>query len=241
MILQELDDAAAAGSVVDILADPDLVVAVNDQRSAEHRRLQVLRHDGDTGSQANVERLLRAHTYDHVIVLCYGGLRPADADARTLVTLLQLHKLIPECQPADGAISVVSQLLDGRDVELAKATSTSDFVVSERLTSFILAQLAEDPERGTVFHDLFDVGGRDISLQPVSAYVEPGGEHPFSAVVEQALHYGQVAIGYRLGSALTGNDPRIVVNPPKSDLVRLTADDQVIVISHVDANEALPA
>ena len=42
--------------------------------------------------------------------------------------LLQLHKLLPECQPASKAISVVSELLDVRDVELAKVTNAQDFM-----------------------------------------------------------------------------------------------------------------
>jgi hypothetical protein len=209
-----------------------LVVARSDPRSFDLARLEVIRHDGDTGSQRNVAQLLQTNDYDHVIVLCYGGLKAADADARTLVTLLQLHKLLPELQPPDRSISVVSQLLDGRDVELAKATSASDFVVSERLTSFVLAQLAEDPDRGTIFRELFDSGGSDVSLQPATAYVPEGADLPFAAIVESALSHGHVAIGYRVVPD-DGDEPRVVVNPAKSDRVRLTAADQLIVINPV--------
>lgn len=228
MILTELDNAVAPGSVADVLADPALVDPRDEIGGTALSRLRVVRHDGDTGRQANLQQLLGQHGYDHVVVLCYGGLKPADADARTLVTLLQLQKLLPVLQPS-RPVSVVSQLLDARDVELAKATTANDFVVSEKLTSFVLAQLAEDPERGTVFRDLFDTGGSDVALQPAETYVPLDVEIPFGAVVESALRAGHAVLGYRAVPA-GSDEPVIAVNPPKAATVRFRAGDHIVVV-----------
>jgi ion channel POLLUX/CASTOR len=227
LILRELDAYVAIGSVVDVLADPTLVTG--DPRIAPMKHLSVIRHNSDTASQRNLEALLRRHAYNRVVVLCYGGLRPADADARTLVTLLQLQGLLPETQPATMAVSVLSELLDVRHVELAMATSAQDFVVSERLTSLVLAQLADDPDRGTIFRDLLNSGGSDVSLQPATSYAPSGIELSFGTIVESALSHGHVAIGYRL-SVGPGGVPQIIVNPAKTDRVRLTVEDQLVVI-----------
>ena len=45
----------------------------------------------------------------------------------------------------------MTELLDSSDVELARATGADDFVVSDALSSYVLAQLSENPELDDVF------------------------------------------------------------------------------------------
>jgi hypothetical protein len=105
------------------------------------------------------------HEYDHVIVLGYRGeLTAAEGDARTLLTMLLLQRSATTA--GRGLGRVVAEILDSRDVELAQATGADDFIVSDALSSYMMAQLAENPELDAVFTDLFDAAV-PVFLPPV--------------------------------------------------------------------------
>jgi hypothetical protein len=123
----------------------------------------------------------------------------------------------------------VTELLDSSDVELARANGADDFVVSDALSSYMIAQLSENPELQTVFDDLFDAVGSAISLRPASWYAPPLREVRYDAVVSSARARGEVAIGY---SRSVGHDvpQEVVVNPSKNELLAFGEDDKVVVI-----------
>ncbi|MFN8027402.1 MAG: hypothetical protein U0W40_13915 [Acidimicrobiia bacterium] len=161
--------------------------------------------------------------YDHIIVLGYRHtLSPAEADARTLLTML----LLQQSGAGVGVGRVVAEILDSRDVELAQVTGADDFVVSDALSGLMLAQLAENAELDAVFDDLFDVEGSALVVRRCERYLTPDGEHPWGDVVETAAARGDVAIGYLCAS--TG-DGVPVVNPGKDDAVRFAPGDHLVV------------
>ncbi len=63
------------------------------------------------------------------------------ADARTLVTLLHLRDIAEQHR---HPFSIVSEMLDVRNRELAKVTQADDFILSHQLTSLMLAQVSEN-------------------------------------------------------------------------------------------------
>ena len=65
-------------------------------------------------------------------------------------------------------------MLDVRNRELAKVTQADDFIVSNRLVSLAMSQLAENPGLRAVFDDLFDEEGSEVYLKPAGDYVDPG-------------------------------------------------------------------
>jgi hypothetical protein len=169
-------------------------------------------------------------TFDHVIILGYrDGLSASDADARTLLTLLLLRRALDDSAVDGGRSRIVTELLDARDVELARATGADDFVVSDALSSYMLAQLSENPELEPVFEDLFDAEGSAIALKPAGWYVRAGNPVSFAQVVAAARARGEVALGYRLADGGEG-EPEIVMNPAKSASASLGGSDRVIVI-----------
>jgi ion channel POLLUX/CASTOR len=166
-----------------------------------------------------------------VIILGYrSGLSPAEADARSLLTLLILQQSLA-ANASDQRPRIVTELLDARDVDLARATGADDFVVSDELSSLMLAQLAERADLEDVFADLFDVEGSAIALQPASWYV-PSESVPFRRVVAAARARGETAIGYRTAHGPDGF-PAVALNPPKTDFVELGAEDQIVAIAPV--------
>jgi ion channel POLLUX/CASTOR len=228
-VLHELDQFAPAGSTVDVLVDPDHVDA-HELVDLDLGRLRMT-YQTTGGDLDEMSSWVRARRYDKVIVLGYRtGLSPAEADARSLLTLLILQQALVANESGHRP-RIVTELLDARDVELARATGADDFVVSDELSSLMLAQLAERADLEEVFADLFDVEGSAIALQPASWYVS-SGQVPYRRVVAAARARGETAIGYRMEHGADGL-PAVVLNPPKNDSVTLGDGDQVVVIAPV--------
>jgi Castor and Pollux, part of voltage-gated ion channel/Calcium-activated potassium channel slowpoke-like RCK domain len=228
-VLRELDPFAPPGSEVDVLVNRELVDP-GELVDVELDRLQPKFHD--TGGNLDVlSESVRSRAYDKVIILGYReGISPAEADARALLTLLILQRALGSDSSGQRP-RIVTELLDARDVDLARGTGADDFVVSDELSSLMLAQLAERSELEPVFADLFDVAGSAIVLHPVTRYVATGPVR-WRRVVAAARERGQTAIGYRVARGANGRSA-VELNPPKTAEVTLGTDDQVVVIAPV--------
>jgi hypothetical protein len=173
---------------------------------------------------------LGATEYDHVIVLAYSHLDVQEADAITLVTLLHLRDI---AEKDETPFSIISEMLDLRNRELAEAAKVDDFIVSEHLISLMLAQLSENAELMDVFTDLFDPEGSEVYLKPIGEYVAAGQPVNYYTVVEAARRRGETAIGYRIMSESREAEKSYGVrtNPKKSEKVTFKPEDKLIVIS----------
>jgi hypothetical protein len=164
------------------------------------------------------------------VLLCYrGGRSPAESDAQTLLTLLQLRYLLAERN--DGAIvpSIATELLDSRDVHLARLEHTDDFVVSERLTSLMMSQLSENPDLRLVFDDLFSPTGTQLTLEPAANYAPLDRDVTYAEVVTGGIEAAGIVIGWRV-LAPGSIAPLVRLNPAKSDRITFGPADQVIVL-----------
>ncbi|MBI4731149.1 MAG: NAD-binding protein [Chloroflexi bacterium] len=199
-IIRELNNYVVRGSRVLVVADPSVSDEVKDVERAIRQccgRLanqKVDFREGDTTDRTLLENI-KAADYDHVIVLSYAGLGVQEADARTLVTLLHLRDI---AERDETPFSIVSEMLDLRNRQLAEVAKVDDFIVSDHLISLMMAQLSENPALFAVFADIFDPEGSEIYLKPVGGYVEPGRPVTFYTLVESARRRGETAIGYRL-------------------------------------------
>ena len=228
-IVRELDNYVPKGSQVTVVAD---IYNIEKQVVAQggklkNQKLTVL--EGETSDRDLLDKL-NVQDYDHVIVLAYNTLEPQEADAKTLVTLLHLRDM---SEKDETPFSIVSEMLDLRNRELAEATQVDDFIVSEHLISLMMSQISENAELFDVFIDIFDPEGSEIYLKPVSDYVALGEPVNFYSVVEAAKRRGETAIGYRLESeaGAAGKSYGVHTNPKKSSQVVFTAEDKVIVIA----------
>jgi hypothetical protein len=153
-----------------------------------------------------------------------------EADARTLITLLHLRQIE---EGSGKSLSIVSEMLDVRNRELAQVTQADDFIVSDKLISLLLAQVSENKDLNAVFSDLFDSDGSEIYLKPAQDYVALGQACSFYTVVEAARRRGEAAIGYRQAANAQNAAKQygVVVNPKKSDKVSFTDQDRIIVVA----------
>jgi ion channel POLLUX/CASTOR len=229
-IINELDNYVAPGSEVTVVANsPEAEAEI--ARNCDHLKNQAVTFQpGDTTDRRTLDALKIA-TFKHVIILCYSDtLEPQAADARTLITLLHLRDIQ---QKGGGHFSIVSEMLDLRNRQLAEVTQADDFIVSDKLISLMLAQVSENKHLNAVFTDIFDPEGSEIYLKLASDYVKLGEPVNFYTVVEAARRRNEIAIGYRIKAKATDAAQAygVVVNPDKSQEVSFTAWDRIVVIA----------
>jgi hypothetical protein len=165
------------------------------------------------------------------VVLSYADLLDEQrADARSLVTLLHLRDI--EAQRGES-YTIVTEMLDPRNRALAQVTRADDFIISGRLVSLVMSQLAENPSLRAVFDDLFDEQGAEIYLKPAGDYVRLDAPVDFYTVVEAARRHGEVAFGYRLlrFAESPSRNYGVVLNPDKTSSNEFTAEDRIIVLA----------
>ncbi|HEY5271387.1 MAG TPA: hypothetical protein VII97_13705, partial [Anaerolineales bacterium] len=234
-VLRELNNYVPKGSRALVVADPTVSAEVADvehvikQECSQLSNQKVSFQRGDTTDRRLLESI-KAADYDHVIALSYAGLDVQEADAKTLVTLLHLRDIADR---DDTPFSIVSEMLDLRNRQLAEVAKVDDFIVSDHLISLMMSQLSEDAELYAVFADIFDPEGSEIFMKPVGNYVELGKPVNFYTLVEAARRSSQTAIGYRL-AAEAGEAAKsygVHTNPKKSGMVTFTPEDKVIVLA----------
>jgi voltage-gated potassium channel Kch len=230
IIATELGRYVAPGSALTIAADtPELAedvgsLELSDNMAVDYKII-------DTSSRAALDAL-DIPSYDHVLVLGYSDhMQPQPADTRTLVTLLTLRKI---AETAGTHISVVSEMTDVRNRELAEVTRADDFVVSNKLVSLMLAQASENESMAAIFDELLDEEGSEIYMRPVSDYVAIDQPQTFYTLSYAALRRGEIAIGYRRQRQNDADDRNlggVIVNPLKTEKVEFTAEDKIIVLA----------
>jgi len=232
IIARELSRYVVPGSLLTIAADtPDIEEDVAALATLPSGNLQVELRRTDTTNRSALDAL-DVPSYDHVLVLGYSDtLPPQPADTRTLIALLHLRKI---AEKSGRHISVVSEMIDVRNRELAEVTRADDFVVSNKLVSLMLAQASENEYLSAIFDDLLDEKGSEFYMRPVADYVTIDRPVAFYTVAEAARRRGEIAIGYRRSDRQSADGRRlggVVVNPVKSDALQYEPADRVIVLA----------
>jgi len=228
-IVHELDNYVAQGSEVAVVADIPNIAAQLKSVGEKLKNQKLTVSEGDTTDRELLDQI-KVQDHDHIIVLAYSELGVQDADAKTLVTLLHLRDME---ERDETPFSIVSEMRDLRNRELAKAAKVDDFIVSEQLVSLMMSQFSENADLFDVFANIFDPEGSEIYLKPAGDYVATNQPVNLYTVTEAARRRGETAIGYRLTSQAGDSTQSYGVhtNPRKSEMVTLAAEDKVIVIA----------
>jgi len=229
-IVGELNRYAPPGSQILIVADSTEIEGQMSSCCSELTNLQITFRLGDTTSRILLDNL-NLKQFDHIILLCYSDtLDVQQADARTLITLLHLRDITTK---KDCHFSIVSEMLDVRNRNLADVTRADDFIVSDRLISLMMAQVAENPRLNLVFQDLFDPEGSEIYLKPASDFIKTGVPVNFYTVIEAARQQNSIALGYRLHTQVSDSGIMygVHLNPLKSDTIVFSPEDKIILLA----------
>ena len=231
IIAYELSRYVKPGSVLTVAADTRGFAEQIASMPLGSKNMKVEARVLDTSNAAALDTL-DVGSYDSIMVLGNSDdLDPQSADTHTLITLLHLRRL---SEVSGKHISVVSEMIDIRNRELAEVTGADDFVVSNKLVSLMLAQASENEYLSSIFDDLLDEEGSEIYMRPVGDYVDLSKPVNFYTIAEAARQRGETAIGYRRvrdGVHDDRNMGGVVVNPPKAGELQYEPQDRVIVLA----------
>lgn len=228
-IIKELDNYVAIGSEVLIIAETEAAEQAAKALKPQLKKQRLEFKRGNTNERALLDSI-NIPSYDYIIILCYPEMEVQEADAKTLITLLHLRNM---AEQGGHDFSIVSEMLDIRNRELAEVTKADDFIVSDKLISLMLSQLSENKHLKKVFDRLFEAAGSEIYLKPATDYVKAGEVVNFYTVLESASKKGETAIGYRIQADAANPEKAygVKVNPKKSDKVTFSENDKIIVLA----------
>jgi Trk K+ transport system NAD-binding subunit len=222
-LLDQLQHITAAGSSVEVVYDPTLFEP-NEIDTERNGNLTVTL----TPSSAvtwHLESAARASEFTSIVLLGNRrGLSIQEADGRTLLNLMVLRR---ELASIDGvAPRIIAELLDADNVELARMSGADDFLVSDAISSRLLVQLAEQPERRDVLLSLYAADGPSIHLVDAET-LGLNSELKWDEIISTAYRAGLLAIGWRRSGVAGGG---LTLNPDSSDSLHLESDDHLVVI-----------
>lgn len=227
-ILAELNVFLPAGSEITI-ADDFTRHSQNLDTRQTYPNLVLEHFEVKSFSRDELEQLI-LRGFNHILILS-DSTQPSDlADSWTLTVLLHIRDL---AQIHNLEFGITSEMLDIRNQELARGTHVSDFVISNNITSLIMAQIAENRLLAPIFEQLLDSAGSEIYLKPATRYVAAGKQLDGYALAQVVSSYQEVFIGYKKMVTSSGGqiESRIVTNPNKSQAISFTDQDWLIVLA----------
>jgi hypothetical protein len=232
-VLTELAQFLPKGSTVHIVATPKYV------DPAELASLKfggvTVSYSATSGDMAELVKAASAKHYDEVIILGYrNAISESEADAQTMLTMLQMNALFEDSTNKVHATRMVAEILDSRKAELARVAAVDDLVISDNLAALLVAQIAENPTLSPVFADLFDADGASVNMRSVEAYAPLKKTVAFSQLVAAGVAKGESVVGYRIAAESRSSAAQgVVLNPSKNDEFVPAAGDSVIVVGNL--------
>lgn len=245
-ILCQLDEYVLQGSTALVAVDETIVdrfsiQATLDKIGDKMKNLEIGLQSVDTTDMYKLAQL-KPNSYNRVMALAYSDhLDRQNADAITLVTLMHLRDLEQKGNEQESDIAavnpnyaIIAEMLDNRNRELAENTGGSDFVVSDRLLSLMVAQYAGDSRRADIFQELFSYVGNEIYLKPLGRYFpDKITEMTFSEITMAAYASSEIALGYVNFDERDRGLSGVHLNPGKTKRLKKNANlfDRIIVIA----------
>lgn len=181
-------------------------------------------------------------SYDTVVVLRQkpsADLPAERIDAESIMVLLHLRSLAREQQGARTVETrIITEVLESGNQDLMSHAGANDFIVSDRLVSMIVAQLAEEPRLKLVFDELFRESGSEIYVKPADWYfADLPARTSFDGLLAVAQKRGgEICIGWRRGAKAEDASAGfgILLNPERDQEIELCAGDSLIVVAESD-------
>lgn len=227
-IIRELDNYVPPRSQILVMADIDDFKQKARSCCPKIKNQTITFMKGDTCDRKTLDDLDIVN-YNHIIILAYCDRMDAQkADSFTLITLLHLRDIVDQ---KNGKCTIVSEMLDIRNRNLAEITRADDFIVSDKLVSLLMTQIAENKYLSSMFADIFNAEGSEVYLKPAGQYVKLDTPVNFYTVVESARQRNELAVGYRIASLAHDPDKMygVVLNPHKSQQMIFSEKDKIVV------------
>ena len=130
----------------------------------------------------------------HLVLLADRRKSEEDADTETMLRIIRLRNIKKKY---DLKFTITAEIRCENNRKLIIQGSTEDFVVASDLSSMMLAQVAEDPRRLSLFNDLLDENGSEVYLRPAAEFGLTGQETTLTALRSELYAYGYILMGLR--------------------------------------------
>ncbi|CAF1433708.1 unnamed protein product, partial [Rotaria sordida] len=200
LIARELDTYVARGSELHILTNSNIITQfINEQLVNELTEQKIFVHSGSFTNKFDLEKL-NLFSYDYVILLANEESEQQnlieEADAECLICLLYLKDIIDKSNN-ERTFSIIAEMYDIRNCQLANRTCADDFIVSPNLISKYISQLSENKNIKKVYDVLLTADGSEIYLCLASMFVPLETPISYYQILQETLKYQYLAIGYR--------------------------------------------
>lgn len=239
-IIREFADYIIEGSRIDVLLkDPNELQTAAIQaldNELEGVSVNLVRKDC-----LNIDDLMaiRPFEYDNIIILAGNGSDGAHVDAarvdsENIVALLLLRRIFSQFPTESGNTKLITEVLDSQNDPLVAKAGVQDVIISNRLVSMIMAQIAESRDIEKVYDDIFQEDGSEIYLKPASLYFSAfPSELTFADLMFAARKRGEICIGVKVKSLEQDKDANngVTLIPEKNTVFDLQADDCLVVLA----------
>ena len=229
-LIDELFSYVAPGSKIMVAAENLDTSIITSCLSKLDKKFKLKFLQGDTTDCSFLDQI-EMPEYNSIIILPYADdLSAEEADAKTLLTLLNLREI---SKSKGNGFSIVSEMMDVLNRKIAAVTQADDFIIGDQLISQILAQISENKELFNIYFYLFNSAGAEIYLKPVENYIKLDEPVNFYTITESAMRQNEIAIGYRLSSEAKDMNKcyGVKINPLKSQLIEYAAGDRIVVLA----------
>jgi len=230
-VVKELSALSTIGSKVTIFADTSNVRA-EDFNGLEETNL-LIKTKGTTGELDELVAMLDSDTFEKIAIFGYENLSDAEADSETLLKMLAIAHLKQQGSVKSSNALLITQIMDSNNVELARIANADDLIISDRLSSLEMSQLAESPNLEKVFAELFDSGGSNIVSRPAHHFVPIDIPVTFGEIAALARSYGEYAVGYReaVHTQKESLSDGIFINPGLNAVLTPTSHTSIVIVS----------
>ena len=233
-IMKELAPFMVKGSTVHIIAKKDYVKG-KETKDLVFGDLKTT-FEYTSGTIEDMTKAASAKHYDQILVLGYRkGVAIADADALTMLTMLQLNQLFEQDGNGVEPTRLVAEIIDSGKAEIARVAAVDDLVVSDKLAALLMTQISENVALAPVFTDLFDADGASINVKPIEYFASLGKSITFGELAASAAAYGDSAIGIRIeANAAKDGSTGVELNPSKNTVFTPAKGDGLVVIGNLE-------
>jgi ion channel POLLUX/CASTOR len=226
-LIEEFDESRSERFEVTIMSRVGLEQRRTELERVEfsEERVQIHHVCADYAVQRDLVRVVPSG-FDHVLFLASSSMDSSqESDARTVLG----YELLRSLMDGDTAgPEVLVELLDPANAHLFEEAGHGLVMVSPRLVSDVLAQVALRPELNAVIDALFCSGGTEFELCPAADLGLAGRAVRFSEVQQVALQQGVIALGIM---ARADSAPAVELNPNRGKSWTLTDNDQLVVLT----------
>lgn len=216
-MLSQLASSVQPGSALVLAGAPD-----GTAEAGRCGNLELTIKTVDTSCAQQLEALLEGGA-QHVVLLSDMQLPDAEADDRTLMTLLRLRDIK---RRLGLNINITTQMRTSQAMKLARCSDVSDFIVGADIAGLVVVQISHNRRLVPVFRELLSNEGSELYLKDAALFVQTGTPVSTATLIAAAQRRGCVFLGYMSGEAGAGAQ----LNPPAEHMFTPKPGDRLVVL-----------